>query len=53
VGIDQHVDPAGGPVVRARRVRLVLGTTTFRVAAAIGVPLALAARGLRDFRIFE
>ena len=27
-------------------------TTTFRVAAAIGVPLALAVRGLREFRIF-
>jgi Zn-dependent protease len=27
-------------------------TATFRVAATIGVPLALAARGLRDFRIF-
>jgi hypothetical protein len=27
-------------------------TTTFRAAAAIGVPLALAARGLREFRIF-
>jgi Zn-dependent protease len=27
-------------------------TTTFRVAAAIGVPLALAVRGLRDFKIF-
>jgi Zn-dependent protease len=27
-------------------------TTTFRVAASIGVPLALAVRGLREFRIF-
>jgi Zn-dependent protease len=26
--------------------------TTFRIAAALGLPLALAARGLRDFRIF-
>jgi Zn-dependent protease len=26
--------------------------TTFRLAATIGIPLALAARGLRDFRIF-
>jgi hypothetical protein len=27
-------------------------TTTFRVAATIGVPLALAVRGLREFKIF-
>jgi hypothetical protein len=27
-------------------------TTTFRLAAALGVPLALAAQGLREFRIF-
>jgi hypothetical protein len=26
--------------------------TTFRIAATLGIPLALAARGLRDFRIF-
>jgi Zn-dependent protease len=26
--------------------------TTFRLAATLGIPLALAARGLRDFRIF-
>jgi Zn-dependent protease len=26
--------------------------TTFRIAAALGIPLLLAARGLRDFRIF-
>jgi Zn-dependent protease len=26
--------------------------TTFRIASALGIPLALAARGLRDFRIF-
>ena len=26
--------------------------TSFRVAAALGIPLGLAARGLRDFRIF-
>jgi Zn-dependent protease len=27
-------------------------STTFRLAAALGVPLALAAQGLREFRIF-